>query len=114
MNEEVEIKVILKNHEEVENKLNELAKLVKEKTQEDKYFYPKHENFFALKRPLKYLRVRSQGDEHILQDLFQMPNKLGQHMQHSLELQCFPDAKGLLDEHHPLGYRKYQRNHLDC
>ncbi|NCO11232.1 class IV adenylate cyclase [Candidatus Pacearchaeota archaeon CG_4_9_14_0_2_um_filter_39_13] len=58
MNEEVEIKVALKNPEEVEARLKEIAKFVKEKEQKDEYFTPKHEDFFALNPPVEYLRVR--------------------------------------------------------
>ena len=58
MNEEIEIQVILKNPKEVEEKLRKIAKFIKEKKQKDEYFVPKHEDFFALERPIKYLRVR--------------------------------------------------------
>ncbi len=47
MNEEVEIQVVLKNPEEVELKLREVARFVKEKIQKDEYFTPIHENFFS-------------------------------------------------------------------
>lgn len=58
MNEEVEIKVILKNPGEVEKKLKELARFIKAKDQLDEYFTPKHEDFFSLNPPVEYLRVR--------------------------------------------------------
>jgi len=58
MNEEIEIQVILKNPEQVEVKLKEIAKFIKEKTQKDEYFVPKHEDFFAPEMPIRYLRVR--------------------------------------------------------
>jgi len=64
MNEEVEIQVILKNPEEVEAKLNKIAEFVKEKKQKDEYFVPKHEDFFSLKRPIKYLRVRHEENNN--------------------------------------------------
>lgn len=58
MKEEIEIKVILKNPDEVERKLFSIAKLVKNEEQKDIYFTPKHENFFDVKPPIEYLRVR--------------------------------------------------------
>ncbi len=58
MNEEVEIKVVLKNPEEVEKKLFEIATFIKSREQKDVYFTPKHEDFFDLKPPVEYLRVR--------------------------------------------------------
>lgn len=61
MNEEVEIKVILKNPEEVEEKLKQIAKFVKEKEQKDEYFTPQHEDFFDVDPPLEYIRVREEG-----------------------------------------------------
>jgi len=70
MNEEVEIKVVVKNPEEVEKKLHEMAEFKKERTQVDEYFTPKHEDFFALKRPLKYLRIRNEGDRHTFEYQF--------------------------------------------
>ncbi|NCN99160.1 class IV adenylate cyclase [Candidatus Pacearchaeota archaeon CG10_big_fil_rev_8_21_14_0_10_35_219] len=58
MNEEVEIKVELKNPEEVDKKLREIAKFVKAKDQKDDYYTPAHKDFFDKKVPDEYLRVR--------------------------------------------------------
>lgn len=58
MNEEIEIKVVLKNPIEIEKRLQEIAKFVKEKKQIDSYFVPKHKDFFAQKPVFEYLRVR--------------------------------------------------------
>jgi adenylate cyclase, class 2 len=63
MNEEIEIKEILKNPQQIEDKLKQIAKFVKEKTQIDEYFTPKHENYFELKRPVKYIRVRHEDNK---------------------------------------------------
>ncbi|MFH1064839.1 MAG: class IV adenylate cyclase [Candidatus Woesearchaeota archaeon] len=60
VNEEIEIKVALKNPEEVLNKLSHSAKFVKDKRQKDEYFVPKHNDFFAVKNTVEYLRIRSQ------------------------------------------------------
>ncbi|MBW2992897.1 class IV adenylate cyclase [Candidatus Woesearchaeota archaeon] len=62
MNEEVEIQVILKNPEEVEEKLKKIAKFVKEREQRDEYFTPQHEDFFSADPPLKYIRVREEDE----------------------------------------------------
>lgn len=70
MNEEVEIQVVLKNPEEVELKLREVARFVKEKIQKDEYFTPVHENFFSLDIPVKYLRVRHEDGKNELAYLF--------------------------------------------
>ena len=64
MNQEIEIQVVLKNPEQVEEKLKPF--FVKEKKQKDEYFVPKHEDFFALERPIKYLRVRhEEGNDQL-------------------------------------------------
>lgn len=58
MQEEIEIKVFLKNPDEVETKLKKIAKFIKEKTQKDGYFVPKRKDFFAQNPTIEYLRVR--------------------------------------------------------
>jgi len=58
MNEEVEIQVALKNPEYVEKRLREIAEFIKSKDQKDEYFTPKHEDFYDMRIPIEYLRVR--------------------------------------------------------
>lgn len=70
MNEEVEIKVFVKNPEEVEKKLKKVAKFVKEKEQKDEYFTPGHEDFFDIIHPLEYLRVRQEGGKSTIEYMF--------------------------------------------
>jgi adenylate cyclase, class 2 len=64
MQEEIEIKVFLKNPEEVKATLKKLAKFIKEKTQKDEYFVPQHKDFFAQKPTREYLRVRSEDGKN--------------------------------------------------
>jgi predicted adenylyl cyclase CyaB len=70
MNEEVEIKVIVKNPEEVEEKLKKIARFVKEKEQKDDYFTPAHEDFFDIKHPVEYLRVRQEAGKSTIEYMF--------------------------------------------
>ncbi len=66
MEEEIEIKVFLKNPEEVESTLNKVATFIKERTQKDEYFVPKHKDFFDEKQVTEYLRVRHEdGNNNI-------------------------------------------------
>lgn len=66
MNVEVEIQTIIKNPEEAEKKLREVASFVKERKQVDKYFVPPQRDFFAKDRPDEYLRVRyEEGKSHL-------------------------------------------------
>lgn len=62
MNEEIEIKVILKNPDQVEKRLKEIGKLIKEEEQKDEYFVPKDNDFFAEHPTREYLRIRYKGD----------------------------------------------------
>jgi len=64
MNEEVEIKVILKNSDDVISFLNEKAKFVKEKNQKDEYFVPIHKDFFSVNPTKEYLRVRYEEEKN--------------------------------------------------
>ena len=59
MNEEVEVKFTLENPDEVENKLNEIAKFVKAINQKDEYYVPKHEDFFVNVPANKYFGPHS-------------------------------------------------------
>jgi predicted adenylyl cyclase CyaB len=70
MNEEVEIKVILKNPKEVEEKLRKICKFVKEKNQFDEYFTPKHKDFFKENPVLEYLRVRHEAGKNTMEYMF--------------------------------------------
>lgn len=72
MNEEVEIKVFLKNPEKVEKELRKTAKFLKEKKQVDEYFVPKHKDFFKFNPVTEYLRVRFEDGK----------NNLGYHLCH--------------------------------
>ncbi|MEE9525039.1 MAG: class IV adenylate cyclase [Candidatus Woesearchaeota archaeon] len=63
MNQEVEIKVFVKNPEQVEAKLKEVGKFIKEKTQKDEYFTPQHEDFFDVHPPIEYIRVRYEDED---------------------------------------------------
>jgi len=66
MNEEVEIKVELKNPTYVEAKLNEVAKFVRAKDQKDEYFTPKHKDFFSLNPIKEYFRIRCEDGKNEL------------------------------------------------
>lgn len=66
MNEEFEIKVIIKDPEKVEAILRSKAKFIKEKKQKDEYFVPNHEDFFSIKPTREYLRVRHEDGKDLL------------------------------------------------
>jgi predicted adenylyl cyclase CyaB len=70
MNEEIEIKVFLKNQKEVEEKLKNIAKFVKEKKQTDEYFVPKHKDFFKFNPVTEYLRVRNENGKNCIEYMF--------------------------------------------
>jgi predicted adenylyl cyclase CyaB len=70
MNEEVEIKVFLENPNEVEEKLKKVGKFVKEKTQVDEYFTPKHKDYSKANPVIEYLRVRNEDGKSNLGYLF--------------------------------------------
>lgn len=70
MNEEVEIKVFLDNPKQVEEKLKKVSRFLKEKTQVDEYFTPKHKDFFKEKPVTEYLRVRTEDKKSNLGYLF--------------------------------------------
>ena len=88
-NEEVEIKVSLKNPEEVEKKLTEIATFVKLKKQKDEYFVPAHNNFFAKTYVTEYLRIRSEEGKSCLEYHFCHRNNDGSSLktdEHELEV----------------------------
>lgn len=63
MNNEIEIKVVLKNRNKVLRFLKKNAKKIADKAQKDIYFVMPNANFFEEKPVTRYLRVRSQGKE---------------------------------------------------
>lgn len=66
MNVEVEIKVILKDPKQAEEKILEIGKFLKTRKQIDKYFSPKDENYYEEVPAIKYLRVREEdGKNHL-------------------------------------------------
>lgn len=79
MNEEVEIKVKLKNPGGAIKFLDENAEFVKSKSQKDDYFVPQNNDFFGEDPTKEYLRVRFEGEK----------NNIGYHF-------CHFDDKGRL------------------
>lgn len=75
MEEEVEIKVVLKNPDDVEKHLNNIAKFVKELDQIDEYFVPKGRDYFSENPTKEYLRLRSNKGHSD-------KNKIGYHFCH--------------------------------
>jgi adenylate cyclase class 2 len=66
MNEEIEIRVIVKDLGKIEEKLRKIAKFVKAKDQKDEYFVPSGNDYFAEKKTKEYFRVRNEkGKSHI-------------------------------------------------
>ena len=66
MQQEIEIQAIIKNPEEVEEKLKKIGNFVKTRKQVDKYFVPPQRDFFAEEPPIEYLRVRYEEDKNHL------------------------------------------------
>ncbi len=66
MNEEIEIKVALKNPAQVEETLNKIAKFINSKEQVDQYFTPKNHDFFKQKPVTEFLRIRTDKDNSSL------------------------------------------------
>ncbi len=64
MQEEIEIKVIIMNPDEVEAILRKKAKFIKEKKQKDEYFVLDHRDFFRENPTKKYLRIRYEPEEN--------------------------------------------------
>jgi len=77
MQEEIEIKVFVKNPNEVEAKLKKIAKFIKEKTQKDGYFVLKHKDFFAQNPTIEYLRIRYENGKNNIGYYFCHLNKDG-------------------------------------
>jgi adenylate cyclase class 2 len=68
MNIEVEIKIEIKNLEEIRKKLSVCGKLVKSIKQIDEYYVPFHRDFFAQKpHPTEWLRIRTNPDKVIFE-----------------------------------------------
>ncbi|MFH1967874.1 MAG: class IV adenylate cyclase, partial [bacterium] len=68
MNVEVEIKVKIKNFEEIKQKVASRGKLIKSIKQIDEYYVPCHRNFFAQKpHPTEWLRIRTNPDKVIFE-----------------------------------------------
>lgn len=66
MNQEVEIKVIVKNYKGVVKKILRIGKFVKERKQTDKYFTPLNDNYFTKNPTTEYLRIRREaGKNHL-------------------------------------------------
>lgn len=66
MQQEIEIQAIIKNPEEVEEKLKKIGNFVKTRKQIDKYFVPPQRDFFTKEPPIEYLRVRYEEDKNHL------------------------------------------------
>lgn len=66
MNQEVEIRVIIKNPAQIEEQLLMVGKFIKSRKQIDKYFVPPQKDYFAIKPTIEYLRVRYEnGKNHL-------------------------------------------------
>jgi predicted adenylyl cyclase CyaB len=68
MNIEVEIKIEVKNFEEIKNKVSKIGKLVKAIKQVDDYYIPSQRDFFAHKpQPIEHLRIRTNPDKTVFE-----------------------------------------------
>lgn len=68
MNVEVEIKVKIKNFEEIKAKVAIAGKLIKSIKQIDEYYVPCHRDFFSQKpHPTEWLRIRTNPDKIIFE-----------------------------------------------
>ena len=68
MNVEVEIKIEIKNFEEIKEKVATMGKLIKSIRQIDDYFIPSHKDFFAQKpHSVEWLRIRTNPDKVIFE-----------------------------------------------
>ena len=68
MNIEVEIKIKIKNFEDVRKKVSAVGRLVKSIRQIDEYYVPCHRNFFTQKpHPTEWLRIRTNPDKVIFE-----------------------------------------------
>ena len=68
MNIEVEIKIEIKNFDEIKVKVSAVGKLIKSIKQVDDYFIPCHRDFFAQKpHPVEWLRIRTNPDKVIFE-----------------------------------------------
>ncbi len=75
MNQEVEIKLIVKNPVKIEKQLLRMGKFIKSKKQVDKYFTSPQKDFFAKKPTIEYLRVRYEDKKNHLNYSFCHLNK---------------------------------------
>ncbi len=66
MNQEIEIKIKISNPDEIEKKILEKGRFIKERKQTDKYFVPQNQDWFEIKPVSKYLRIRYEDDKHHL------------------------------------------------
>ncbi len=64
MNKEVEVRAIIKNPKKAEEILKKVGKFRGEKKQIDKYYVPKDNDYFKLKQPIEYLRIRHEDQKH--------------------------------------------------
>lgn len=65
---EVEIKIQVSSSKftSIQKRLRRIGKFKKKVHQHDEYFSPKHRDFFKLKFPIEYLRIRHMGNKAIL------------------------------------------------
>lgn len=78
MYKEVEIKVLIKNVNEVQIKIQELGRLIKTKTQKDEYYSPMDDDYFSSSPADKYLRVRFEEGKNSLNYSVCHRSELGQ------------------------------------
>jgi predicted adenylyl cyclase CyaB len=67
MNIEVEIKMEVKNFDEIKEKVSKIGKLIKSIKQVDDYYVPHHRDFFARKPAEEFLRIRTNPDKTVFE-----------------------------------------------
>jgi len=72
MNIEVEIKIKLKSHKKIREKLKKIGKLKKTIRQIDEYYIPCQRDFFAKKpKPIEWLRIRTNYNKKGIKTIFE-------------------------------------------
>ena len=97
MNCEIEIKYVIKNPEEVREKLEKTAKFVKEKKQKDEYFSPAGRDFFKKIPAKEYLRIRHNKESGSLAYFYPDLKENGDVIQNN-EFESKVDDPGMVSE----------------
>lgn len=76
---EIELKFEINNSRKLETWLKENAQFKSAKHQIDNYYTPPHRNFFDVKYPVEYLRVRHAKNDSITYKFWHAPNQSKEH-----------------------------------